>query len=154
VIVPRSFCNGPYFKPFRKLLLSTTAFKHIHVFGSRKKAFKEDDVLQENIIFHAIKGGIKDKVMITSSHGPQFEDMTQRSVSYDKVVKPNDAEKFIHITTSDLDQYVVSIKKKEALLYIFVKRINSSHNVLFFGNEHTKIRPCVSSQMLKKWPRY
>ena len=43
VIVPRSFCNGPYFKPFRKLLLSTTAFKHIHVFGSRKKAFKEDD---------------------------------------------------------------------------------------------------------------
>lgn len=107
VIVPRSFCNGPYFKPFRKLLLSSTAFKHIHVFGSRKKAFKEDDVLQENIIFHAIKGGIKDKVMITSSHGPQFEDMTQRSVSYDKVIKPNDTEKFIHIAASDMDQYVV-----------------------------------------------
>ena len=63
VIVPRSFCNGPYFKPFSKLLLSTTAFKHIHVFGSGKKAFKEDDVLQENIILHAIKGGIKDKVL-------------------------------------------------------------------------------------------
>jgi len=107
VIVPRSFCNGPYFKPFRKLLLSYTALKHIHVFESRKKTFKEDDVLQENIIFHAIKGGVKDKVMITSSHGPQFEDMTQRLVSYDKVIKPDDAEKFIHIATSDMDQYIV-----------------------------------------------
>jgi hypothetical protein len=30
--------------------------EHIHVFEFRNKAFKNNDVLQENIIFHATKG--------------------------------------------------------------------------------------------------
>ena len=106
-IVPRSFCNGLYFKPFRKLLISQTSIKHIHVFVSRQKAFNDDEVLQENIIFHAVKGGIRDKVLITSSSGPDFEDMTQHLIAYEKVIKPNDPEKFIHIATSELDQYII-----------------------------------------------
>ena len=54
-ITPRSFCNGPYFKPFRKLFLDHMTLKHLHVFETRDKAFSEDEVLQENIIVHAIK---------------------------------------------------------------------------------------------------
>src|SRR5690606_24278062 len=54
-ITPRSFCNGPYYKSFRKLFLGNMALQRIHVFESRKQAFKDDEVLQENIIFHAIK---------------------------------------------------------------------------------------------------
>lgn len=54
-ITPRSFCNGPYFKPFRKLLLETLTLRRVHVFESRQVAFKEDEVLQENIIFHGVK---------------------------------------------------------------------------------------------------
>jgi len=50
-ITPRSFCNGLYFKRFRNLLYKKSSFKRIHLFHSRKKAFSEDDVLQENIIF-------------------------------------------------------------------------------------------------------
>ena len=50
-ITPRSFCNGPYFRPFRKALLSEANISRVHVFESRKTAFREDDVLQENIIF-------------------------------------------------------------------------------------------------------
>jgi len=46
-IVPRSFCNGPYYRPFRTFLLRHAALRHIHLFGSRSKAFKVDDVLQE-----------------------------------------------------------------------------------------------------------
>src|SRR5260370_14200548 len=70
-ITPRSFCNGPYFKPFRELLLNTLALRRIHVFESRQVAFKEDDVLQENVIFHGVKGGGTDAIVaITSSTGP------------------------------------------------------------------------------------
>ena len=54
-ITPRSFCNGPYFKAFRNDFLEEMALKRIHIFESRKRAFSDDDVLQENIIFHAIK---------------------------------------------------------------------------------------------------
>jgi len=114
-IVPRSFCNGPYFKSFRNLLLDQMAIKRFHVFESRTHAFKDDEVLQENIIFHAVKSCSHGTVRITSSRGAEFireseevvaEDMTQRDVPYASIVKPNDPEKFIHIATTDLEQYV------------------------------------------------
>jgi len=54
-ITPRSFCNGPYFKKFRVALLDMLNLKHIHVFTSRNKAFGDDNVLQENIIYYAIR---------------------------------------------------------------------------------------------------
>jgi len=49
-IVPRSFCNGLYFLPFRKFILENTAILHIHSFESRDNAFRDENVLQENII--------------------------------------------------------------------------------------------------------
>jgi len=106
-IVPRSFCNGTYFKNFRNFLYSEVSFKHIHVFESRMKAFKEDEVLQENIIFHAVKRDEKGQVHISSSGGPDFADMTQRIVSYEKVIKADDPNKFIYIATSELDQSII-----------------------------------------------
>jgi adenine-specific DNA-methyltransferase len=117
-IVPRSFCNGPYFKAFRELLLGETALRHLHVFESRTHAFKEDRVLQENIIFHTVKGGRPGKVKITASNGAAFqrdkksgdvvtEDMSQRIVRYSSIVKPDDPEKFIHIATTGLQQRII-----------------------------------------------
>ena len=115
-IVPRSFCNGPYFKPFRKFLLEQMTIKRLHVFESRTHAFKDDEVLQENIIFHAVKGAALGIVRITASHSVEFskecgeiiaEDMTHRTVPYTSVVKPDDPEKFIHIATTDFEQHVV-----------------------------------------------
>jgi adenine-specific DNA-methyltransferase len=106
-IVPRSFCNGPYFRPFRELLLDNMAIRHLHVFKDRNKAFKDDAVLQENIIVHAVKGGEQRSVVISSSSGADFDEMTQREVPFNKVVKPKDPDRFIHIATSDMDQLVV-----------------------------------------------
>jgi len=116
-IVPRSFCNGPYFKPFRELLLGEMAICHLHVFDSRACAFKDDEILQENIIFHAVKNAIPGQVTITSSNGNTFhindtgqittEDMTYRTVDYTSIVKPHDPEKFIHIAATELDQRIV-----------------------------------------------
>ena len=54
-ITPRSFCNGPYFKKFRVAFLEMLSFRRIHVFASRNKAFGDDNVLQENIIYSAIR---------------------------------------------------------------------------------------------------
>ena len=106
-IVPRSFCNGPYFRPFRKLLLKNMAINHLHVFEDRDQAFKDDDILQENIILHAIKGAEQGNVVITSSSGFEFDEMTQRDVPFMKVVKPDDPDRFIHIAISELDQMVI-----------------------------------------------
>lgn len=106
-ITPRSFCNGPYFRQFRMFLLENMAIRHLHVFETRNKAFEDDDVLQENIIIHAVKGAGQGKVTITASSGIDFDDRVQREASFDQVVKPGDADSILHIAASELDQMVV-----------------------------------------------
>jgi adenine-specific DNA-methyltransferase len=44
-IIPRSFCTGLSYRPFREFMLKHAAVRRIHLFGSRNKAFKEDKVL-------------------------------------------------------------------------------------------------------------
>ena len=106
-ITPRSFCNGPYFKPFRKRFLRTMTLRRIHIFESREEAFRTDGVLQENIILHAVKTGKKDDVLISASHGPAGESMTLHSVSYEQVVGPDDPDLIIYLATSEMDQFVL-----------------------------------------------
>lgn len=102
-IVPRSFCNGTYFRPFRSWLLDRVALKHIHVFESRKKAFQDDDVLQENVIIHLERDGTQGPVTVSVSHDPSFKDYTGQRVPFERIVKPSDPEKFIHIPTVEVD---------------------------------------------------
>ena len=54
-ITPRSFAAGNYFKAFRNSFLKNVSITHIHIFESRNKMFKNDNVLQENIIIRATK---------------------------------------------------------------------------------------------------
>jgi len=102
-ITPRSFCNGPYFKPFRKLLLATLTLRRIHVFESRQVLFKEDDVLQENIIFYGVKSpDTNGSVTITAGEGPEDDCITEREVSYTQLVHRNDPDYFIRIVPDEL----------------------------------------------------
>ena len=106
-IVPRSFCNGVYFRPFREFFLREMSLKHLHVFGSRESVFQENEVLQENIILYAVKGAARDAVEITSSFDPSLEDLTYRQAAYHEVVDPSDRDKVISIATDELGQMVV-----------------------------------------------
>jgi adenine-specific DNA-methyltransferase len=97
-ITPRSFCNGPYFKPFRDLLLDSMSLRRLHLFDSRSAAFGKDNVLQENLIFHAVKGEKqKDRVIVSHSSGHVSAKVTESSVPYSEVIAPNDPERFIHV---------------------------------------------------------
>ena len=91
--------------------------QQIHIFEARNSAFKGDEVLQENIIQHAIKGKKPFKVLITTSRCGDFqvdsksgkyfaEDMTHR-VNYKAVNRPNDSDGFVHIATNELEQVIV-----------------------------------------------
>jgi adenine-specific DNA-methyltransferase len=101
IIIPRSFCNGPYYKPFRELMLSQCAIEHIHVFESRNKAFQDDEVLQENIIIKVTKGKKQGPVEISQSTDHEFHDYQTKSVDFSEVVKKTDPELFIHIPTGE-----------------------------------------------------
>ena len=106
-IVPRSFCNGVYFRPFRHFFLREMALTHLHVFEARDQAFKDNQVLQENIILRAVKGGEQRSVAITASFDAEFEDLTWRQAEFAQVVRPADPDRFINIATTDSAQLVL-----------------------------------------------
>ncbi|MCX5845608.1 MAG: Eco57I restriction-modification methylase domain-containing protein [Deltaproteobacteria bacterium] len=107
-ITPRSFCNGPYFRRFRFALLDMISLRRIHVFESRKKAFGDDDVLQENVIYYAVQGaGKPERLTISSSEGAFFENATIRSVPFEYVVLPDDRDAFIHLVKDNKDNQVM-----------------------------------------------
>lgn len=112
-IIPRSFCNGPYFKSFRKWFLQAMSIRRIHLFESRQQAFKAEDVLQENIILYAVRSVEKPKrITMTSSVGVDDGAVTTRNVSYETVVRPEDPEAFIHLVTDELGERVGSVMRQ------------------------------------------
>src|SRR5205823_5421474 len=72
---------------------------------SRDRAFQDDDVLQENIIVHAIKRAQRSSVVISSSRGV-VQPVTERRVDYADLVHPEDSERFIRIVPNDDGQEV------------------------------------------------
>lgn len=100
-IIPRSCCNGPYFKDFRRVLLDGNNLSKIHIFESRTKAFKSDKVLQENVIFHIVKGEEQGNVEISSSTCADDHTPVVRISDFSEVVNPTNPDRFIHIVTND-----------------------------------------------------
>lgn len=109
-IIPRSFCSGLYYRPFRKFLLQKAAIRQIHIFDSRKKAFKDDGVLQENIIIHLVKNASQGEIKISSSTDDEFVDFRELTLPFERIVSETDSEKFIHIPTDQHDHEINSSK--------------------------------------------
>ncbi|MDR1383824.1 MAG: Eco57I restriction-modification methylase domain-containing protein [Planctomycetaceae bacterium] len=110
-ILPRSFCNGVYFTRFRKFFLENMSLRHIHVFESRKNIF-DNNVLQENIILHAVKR--KDTPMpvtLSFSRDASFQEYAEQKVAFSEVIHPDDKACYIHIPVRKTDA-VISQKIK------------------------------------------
>ena len=99
-IIPRSFCNGPYYRPFRDFILERAAIRHMHLFESRNKAFRDDEVLQENIIIHLERDSQQGPITVTTSTDDSFSDLTTHEHPFDRIVFPDDPERFIHVPTT------------------------------------------------------
>ena len=164
-ITPRSFCNGPYFKKFRVAFLRTMSLKQIHIFGSRKKAFGDDDVLQENIIYHAIRGLLQKpkSVTISTSEGLDFGEAHILSVPYSRVVHPGDRDMFIHLDVDDADTSPAErIKCFTSSLNKLGLTVSTGRVVDFRSREHLRqapeqetvplIYPCHFLNGFIEWP--
>lgn len=108
-IVPRSFCNGPYYLGFRKFLLERASISHIHIFEKRNKAFSDDGVLQENVILKIVAGGQQGDVTISCSADQTFEDYASERRPFSDIVVRGDHELFVHIPSLGVGQKKRSI---------------------------------------------
>ena len=103
-IIPRSFCNGPYYQPFRRFILRRAAIRYIHLFEARNKAFKDDGVLQENIIIKLVRDAEQGSVTVSTSTDDSFADYAEKHHAFARIVFPDDADAFIHIPTGNDEQ--------------------------------------------------
>ncbi len=140
-ITPRSFCNGPYFRPFRQLLLGQTALTQVHVFESRDRAFSDNEVLQENVIFCAVRGAKRSKITLSSSSGPNAK-VTKRVVAQESVVSADDPESFIHLAVTEADGRVADqMRRLPCSLTDLGLEVSTGRVVDFRAREHLRADP-------------
>ena len=153
-ITPRSFCNGPYFRPFREFLLEQCALTHVHVFDSRTSAFSDDAVLQENVIFRVVKGERRSDVRISSSNGPDDRPMTKR-LPVVEVIRPGDPERFIRLSLSEQHERATTVMSglTTSLADLGGLQVSTGRVVEFRSREHLRPDPEQGSAPLI-YPRH
>lgn len=140
-IIPRSFCNGPYYRPFRQFLLENTAIRHIHLFASRDKAFKGDDVLQENVILLLERDGQQGEVTVSTSTDGSFGDHAAHAFPFTEIVRPGDGQSFIHVPTSHEDTALDRLKAVRFTLAELGLEVSTGPVVDFRLREHLRDMP-------------
>lgn len=144
-ISPRSFCNGSHFQSFRTKFFESMSLKKIHIFDSRSTSFRDDNVLQENIIVHAIKSkNLSDDVLISLNFGPKDENLVSKYVKKDTVVYPNDTQYFIHVVP---DKSGAQISNK-------MRALQSTLNELDIGVSTGKVVNFRIKEALKNKPTH
>ena len=106
-ITPRSYFNGPYFKRFRKWFFDRMVARQVHLFESRTEAFREDGVLQENVIMLTEKGGRPADVALTMSLGRLFPDAGKTMVPYRQVIENTTGDHVVRVTPGKAESNVV-----------------------------------------------
>src|SRR5450830_114437 len=109
-ITPRSFTTGDYFRRFREHLFSRVAPEAIHLFDSRKDAFREDSVLQENVIVRARKtkpGSVK-TVRVSASGGiADLKHRRSRAIPMESVLDVRSKDFVFHIPADEKDEEIL-----------------------------------------------
>lgn len=158
-ITPRSFCNGTYFRTFRQFFLKTMGLRRLHVFESRQQAFRDDEVLQENVIVHAVRRSDAAekrlrRVTITSGVGPEDDLPLTRDISYEQVVHADDPQSFIHIAPDDLGWHVVDmVSNFQATLTDLGLTVSTGRVVDFRAREFLRDKPEKGAAPLI-WPAH
>jgi adenine-specific DNA-methyltransferase len=106
-ITPRSYFNGPYFKRFRKWFFDRMAARQIHVFESRTDTFRDDAVLQENVILMAEKTVERKDVVLTSSAGREPAHGEQRTAPYHRIVDDSNGDHVLRVTRNHFEQEII-----------------------------------------------
>ncbi len=111
-ITPRSFASGAYFRHFRQQFFSTITPELIHIFDSRRSAFEDANVLQENIILAGVRKGIAslDSPFVTISRSRGLNDLAHpliQEVQRKLIIDDKQKDPVLHLPTSDIDTHLL-----------------------------------------------
>jgi adenine-specific DNA-methyltransferase len=111
-ITPRSFASGTYFQHFRCQFFGTITPELIHIFDSRRSAFEDANVLQENVILAGTrKGAVSvDASYVTLSRSRGLDDLTHpliQQVQRRLIIDEKQKDPVLHLPTSDIDTHLL-----------------------------------------------
>jgi adenine-specific DNA-methyltransferase len=110
-IIPRSFAAGYYFRAFRRRFHRLMRLDRVHVFESRKDAFKSDGVLQENIIVAYTRSSDNSPAVTISSSSSDrdFADAFAHDVPRTMVIDLADQDAVLSLPSSERDMSVLRL---------------------------------------------
>jgi len=164
-ITPRSFCNGPYFQPFRRYFLREMRFRRVHVFDTRDTAFAADKVLQENVVFHAVKNTeTNPAVIVSASAEPDDADLRMRTIQHEELIRPHDHHAVIHVVPEEDGEATRDrISRLEGTLFGLGLTVSTGRVVDFRVRDLLRsepgtntvplIYPCHFGQGFVEWPK-
>lgn len=111
-ITPRSFASGTYFKQFRQQFFNIITPEFIHLFDSRRSAFEDADVLQENIILAGAKKGITaaEDMYVSISRSRGIKDLAHplvQQLQRSLIIDAKQKDPVLHLPTSDIDIHLL-----------------------------------------------
>ena len=143
-ITPRSFCNGLYFRDFRKWFLRRMSIEHLHLFESRTETFEEAGILQESIITLARRSNKQSStIKVSTSIGADIQgQVTHQLVPASKVIDSPRNGCLIRVPTNNRDTEIMNLI--ESLPVCFAEtglRISTGPVVLFRAKEFLLEKP-------------
>ncbi|MGC1379314.1 MAG: BsuBI/PstI family type II restriction endonuclease [Anaerolineales bacterium] len=142
-IVPRSFCSGVYFSDFRRDLMKDVKPLAVHLFQSRNDVFKNDEVLQENVIFTFEKTAeskrqpyFAGQVSIsTSKDDASLDTPITRQVSFGHFLSQHDGQFFFRLPTGVLDEQILdAVDRWDGSLERYGLQVSTGRVVPFRAN--------------------
>ena len=148
-IVPRSFTSGAYFRAFRREFLSKVRPLRIHVFESRRRPFRSQDVLQENLILAGERlapgARVSRQPTVTVSNSKGIEDLpsaTLRVLPLSSVLHTSGREHTVSVPASPQDDSAVEfVRRWTDNLGCLGLRVSTGPVVAFRTTEFHRMRP-------------
>ena len=132
------------------------------IFSSlRNKVFKDDNVLQENIIIRLERSGQQGPVTVSTSADDTFTNLTTHKYLFDQIVFPDDSERFIRLPRSPESTIKLAPIIRYALADLGIS-VSTGPVIDFRLREHLRdmpeagtvplLYPCHFSGISTKWP--
>lgn len=138
-ITPRSFAAGNYFKAFRNSFFKDVSISEIHIFESRNKMFKRDNVLQENIILRATKQENKSIKISVSGCDKGLGSSLEYEYQSDELLDLKSKDKILFIPSNQNESDAIKIFEKWSdTLSDFNIKISTGPVVAFRCNDYLK----------------
>lgn len=155
-IVPRSYASGAYFRRFRRSFHESVTLRRLHLFRSRREAFRHHKVLQENLIMVGEKEGPPTDIRITASDG--IRDISTSSdilVRRDRIIDTRKPDAWIFLPETDEDIRVLDVVDSfEDRLDSMGLEINTGRVVPFRATEFLHRQPASAGSFPLLWMQH